>query len=301
MGDRAEVRRLRGNEVQEADDDHGREDRPEEAGPPFHRRRLGGDAGRPYSDDANLFGGGPHRRVVDTKEVLPGIHATRDYALWFERDRTLVISDLHLGYEGALQEAGVAIPRRQKGIMLERLERLLQTYGPENVVVDGDFKHEFSRNLEDEWKDVLDVLDFLYKQTVPILVRGNHDNYLMQILSKKGLDLHRKWELGGFTLVHGHDDPGVSGPLVLGHEHPAVKLRDTVGATFSLPAFVVQRDLILLPAFSPLALGVDVTERPKMSPLLQNRDLSEARVYAIDDALGLMDFGRVRDLERAQP
>jgi len=236
---------------------------------------------------------------VDTLEVLPGVYVTRDYALWFPREKALAISDLHLGYEGAMQEAGVAIPRRQKGVMLERLGRLLDRYDPEKVIVDGDFKHEFSRNLEEEWKDVQDVLDFLYKRTVPVLVRGNHDNYLMQILSKKGLDLHRKIELGGFTFVHGHDDPGVSGPLVLGHEHPAVKLRDELGATFSLPAFVVEPDLILLPAFSPLALGVDVTEQPKMSPLLQDRDLSGARVYAIDDGEGLMDFGRVRNLTRA--
>jgi len=237
---------------------------------------------------------------VDEKEVLPGVVATREYALWFPAEKAIAISDLHLGYEGALQEAGVAIPRRQKGVMLERLGRLLDRYAPEKVIVNGDFKHEFSRNLEDEWKDVQDVLDFLNRRTVPVLVRGNHDNYLMQILSRKGLDLHRKVEFGGFTFVHGHDDPGVSGPLVLGHEHPAVKLRDTLGAVLSLPAFVVGADVILLPAFSPLALGVDVTERPKMSPLLQDRDLSDARVFAVDDAEGLLEFGRVRDLERVQ-
>jgi hypothetical protein len=182
--------------------------------------------------------------------------------------------------------------------MLERLGRLLDRYEPETVIVDGDFKHEFSRNLEDEWKDVQDVLDFLYERTVPVLVRGNHDNYLMQILAKKGLDLLRKFECGGFTFVHGHDDPGVSGPLVLGHEHPAVKLRDSLGATISVSAFVVQEDLILLPAFSPLALGVDVTQRPKMSPLLALRDLSESRIYGIDESIGLMEFGRLADLER---
>ncbi len=237
---------------------------------------------------------------MDAKEVLPGVHITKDLALWFPREKALAISDLHLGYEGALQEAGVAIPRRQKGVMLERLDRLLSRYEPARVIVNGDFKHEFSRNLEDEWKDVQDVLDFLRKRTVPVLVRGNHDNYLMQILMKKGLDLHRKLELGGFTFVHGHDDPGVSGPIVLGHEHPAVKLRDELGAVISLPAFVVQEDVIILPAFSPLALGVDVTERPKMSPLLVDRDLTGARVFGVDDAVGLLDFGTVGDLERAQ-
>jgi len=235
---------------------------------------------------------------VDAKEVLPGVHVTREYALWLPGERALAISDLHLGYEGALQEAGVAIPRRQKGVMLERLGRLLDRYEPETVIVDGDFKHEFSRNLEEEWKDVQDVLDFLHERTVPVLVRGNHDNYLMQILAKKGLNLLRKFVCGGFTFVHGHDDPGVSGPVVLGHEHPAVKLRDKLGAGFSLPAFVVQPDVILLPAFSPLALGVDVTEKPKLSPLLADRNLSESRIYGIDESTGLLEFGRLRDLER---
>jgi len=237
---------------------------------------------------------------VDTLEVLPGVYVTRDYALWFPREKALAISDLHLGYEGAMQEAGVAIPRRQKRVMLERLGRLLDRHQPETVIVNGDFKHEFSRNLEEEWKDVQDVLDFLHARTSPVLVRGNHDNYLMQILSKKGLELKRKYTCGGFTFVHGHDDPGVSGPIVLGHEHPAVKLRDDLGAVISLPAFAVHPDVILLPAFSPLALGVDVTERPKMSPLLADRDLSEAQVYAIDDTLGLLEFGSIGKLARAQ-
>ena len=237
---------------------------------------------------------------MDTKEALPGVYVTRDYALWLPGVRALAISDLHLGYEGAMQEAGVAIPRRQKRVMLERLGRLLDRHQPETVIVNGDFKHEFSRNLEEEWKDVQDVLDFLHARTSPVLVRGNHDNYLMQILSKKGLELKRKYTCGGFTFVHGHDDPGVSGPIVLGHEHPAVKLRDDLGAVISLPAFAVHPDVILLPAFSPLALGVDVTERPKMSPLLADRDLSEAQVYAIDDTLGLLEFGSIGKLARAQ-
>src|SRR3972149_6628188 len=59
-----------------------------------------------------------------------------------------------------------------------------------------------------EGKGGPDRAGFPHEGTVPVLVRGNHDNYLMQILAKKGLDLLRKFECGGFTFVHGHDDPG---------------------------------------------------------------------------------------------
>lgn len=55
-----------------------------------------------------------------------------------------VVSDLYLGYEGALHDQGVSIPRRQKDTTIRRLEALLGDLQPKTLVVAGDFKHEFS-------------------------------------------------------------------------------------------------------------------------------------------------------------
>jgi len=234
---------------------------------------------------------------VDELRIAPGVHATAELALWIEAQRTLVISDLHLGYEAAALEQGVSLPRFQKRVMAERLTRLLDRYTPDALVIAGDLKHEFSRNLDQEWREIREVLQLITARTTPILVLGNHDNFLATITSKFGLDLQLRRQVGEFTIAHGHENVAVRGTLVMGHEHPAVKIRQ-FAAVVSAPAFVVAEDVIILPAFSPLALGVDVNEYPKLSPMLAGHDLGQAQVIVIDEKEGLLDFGPAERLAR---
>jgi metallophosphoesterase superfamily enzyme len=83
----------------------------------------------------------------------------------------------------------------------------------------------------------------------------------------------------------------------MGHEHPAVKLRDELGAVVSVPAFLFTDRLLVLPAFSPLALGVDVSSYPYLSPIMNRTEIDDARVIGVDEKEGLLDFGRVRTLK----
>ncbi|MFQ5838282.1 MAG: metallophosphoesterase [Thermoplasmata archaeon] len=233
---------------------------------------------------------------MDEVKVLPGVYASKDYALYLEEDRALIVADLHLGYEGVLRKQGVSLPRFQKRHMVERLANLLDRYSPDLLIVNGDFKHEFSRNLREEWNDVLDVLDFLEGKAEMVMIRGNHDNFLKAILNRKGLDLHTSYKLGSFTIAHGHEATEEEGTLILGHEHPSMRLRDEIGASVSLPCFVVSREAIVLPAFSPLAFGSDILRGPYLSPILDRGLVREARLYGLDEKLGVLDFGRTTDL-----
>jgi len=234
---------------------------------------------------------------MDRLEVAKGVEVTRDFALFLREERALVISDLHLGFEGALAEQGVSIPRFQRRVILERLGKMLDRVKAEQVIVAGDFKHEFSRNLTDEWIEVKQVLRFLRERVTPVLVRGNHDNYLATILGDLNLPLHDRADVAGHTIVHGHEEVSTLHPIVMGHEHPAVKLKDELGAVVSVPAFLVTDALIVLPAFSPLALGVDVSSYPYLSPILNRQSIDDARVIGVDEKEGLLDFGRVRRLK----
>lgn len=234
---------------------------------------------------------------MDRIEVARGVEATRDFALFLRDERALVISDLHLGFEGALAEQGVSIPRFQRRVILERLGKMLDRVKAEKVIVAGDFKHEFSRNLTDEWIEVKQVLRFLMDRVTPILVRGNHDNYLATILGDLSLPLHDRYDIANVTIVHGHEDVSTLHPIVMGHEHPAVKLKDELGAVVSVPAFLVMDRLIVLPAFSPLAIGVDVSSYPYLSPILNRMPIDDAHVIGADEKEGLLDFGRVRGLK----
>jgi putative SbcD/Mre11-related phosphoesterase len=235
--------------------------------------------------------------LMDSLRLTGNLEILKEKALLLRDESLVAIADLHLGYESALELEGISIPRRQKAAMLESLSRIIDDHGPETMVVNGDFKHNFSRNLDEEWLEVKEVLRFLKDRTRLVVVRGNHDNYLASILSDMGIDLRKSYRAGGHTFVHGHWDIKTKGPIVMGHEHPALKLRDEVGAIVTLPAFAVDRDLIVLPAFSPLALGMDVSSQPYLSPILNARDINDARVLVADDKEGILDFGTIADLK----
>ncbi|TMA01127.1 MAG: metallophosphoesterase [Methanobacteriota archaeon] len=272
---------------------------------------------------------------MDRVEVRPGVEATRDFAFLLRPERVLVISDLHLGFEGALAEQGVSIPRFQRRVILERLGKMLDRNKAEQVVIAGDFKHEFSKNLVDEWVEVKQVLRFLKDRVKPVLVRGNHDNYLATILGDLNLPLNNRADIGGYTIVHGaaaillkdalmpnlvqtlEGTPALvhGGPFAnIAHGHNSVLadrlalglgdivvaeagFEDDLGATVSVPAFLVTEPLLVLPAFSPLALGVDVSSYPYLSPILNRTPIDEARVIGVDEKEGLLDFGPMKRLQ----
>jgi len=234
---------------------------------------------------------------MDSLRLTGNLEILKEKALLLRDEGLAVIADLHLGCEGVLQSAGISIPRRQKTAMLESLSRIIDDHAPEIIVVDGDFKHNFSRNLDEEWLEVKEVLGFLKRRARLVVIRGNHDNYLATILHEMDIKMRRSYRAGGYTFAHGHWDIKTDGPIIIGHEHPALKLRDDIGAVVSLPAFVVGRDVIVLPAFSPLALGTDVSSGRYLSPVLNARDVSDARVLAADEKEGILDFGTMATLK----
>lgn len=232
-------------------------------------------------------------------ELMPGIRITSHRCLWMPEDAAVVVADLHIGYESALEYDGIHIPRIQTAAVEEMLNRIVDLYDPDRLVVAGDIKHEFSRNLGQEFKDVRSVLNGLSDRTEVVLVKGNHDNYLENIVSRIEMPVVDSLLQGGVTIVHGHFDCAQR-PLVMGHEHPSIKLVDRVGAYLKLPCFVhfKKEGIIALPAFSPLASGTDLTasSTDRLSPILRCADIGAADIYACTD-IGLLPLGCLSGLE----
>lgn len=207
-----------------------------------------------------------------------------------------------------MQTEGVSFPHVQARLLHERLERLLDRYDPEKVVVCGDFKHNFNQNLKQEWREVQDVLETLAARAKVQLVRGNHDNFLATIAAKKGLELPAVHREEGFTFLHGHEKDAqgkADSVLVMGHEHPGAKLIDSVGATIKLPCYLHgalgRRRVVVLPAFSPLSLHTDVSSargEAFLSPYLHGAAVGGLAVTAVSE-VGLLDFGTIRGLRAA--
>jgi hypothetical protein len=236
-------------------------------------------------------------------EIFPGLEITNDRCAYLPAQRTVVLSDLHIGYESVMEQTGLHLPRIQTATMKDTLERIIEKRHPTRFIILGDLKHEFSRNLAQEWSEVRDLLGVLQERGEVVVVRGNHDNYLATIASKLGLELVDQLELGNIHFVHGHLDHR-GRPLVMGHEHPSVRLFDTVGACIKMPCFVhlPKQRILVLPAFSPLAAGTDFTGMGKggsLSPILADVDLSEAEAYGCSE-IGLLHLGLLSDLTRSR-
>ncbi len=121
-------------------------------------------------------------------EILPNKEIV-DLALYF--DSTLVIADVHIGYEEALNKQGVLVPRLQFEEMVKRMENIfsiLRNKRIEKLIVNGDLKHEFGTISEQEWRNTLKFLDLLAKHCNEIvLVKGNHDSILGPIAKKRNV------------------------------------------------------------------------------------------------------------------
>src|SRR2546422_9499617 len=76
--------------------------------------------------------------------AAPGRGATRHFGLWLKEEGAVAISDLHLGFEAALAEQGVSIPRFQRREILERLPPLFGAVTPGKRVNPGGLKKKVS-------------------------------------------------------------------------------------------------------------------------------------------------------------
>ena len=93
-------------------------------------------------------------KINDNLEII-------DLALYLKKEKALIISDMHIGYEESLNKQGILIPKFQFKETLERLTKIFSKVNPKIIILNGDFKHEFGTISDSEWKDTLKILDFL--------------------------------------------------------------------------------------------------------------------------------------------
>jgi putative SbcD/Mre11-related phosphoesterase len=238
-------------------------------------------------------------RVNDEMELYPG------GAVLLTSENVLVVADLHLGCEAALEYEGLSIPRVQANKIEQYLRRTIEQISPRKLIIAGDFKHNFSRNLVQEWNDVSRFVAEL-RRLVPIdAIKGNHDNYLGVILSKYGVPFHKELLIRGIRVAHGHSGVRRRCSTVIGHIHPSIRIRDGVGASVKDVCFLYDpgSEMLVLPALSLVASGLDVVRRvdsDQASPLLPETGLSSFLpiVFAQEKPLKFPPIGKLRELNQ---
>ena len=234
-------------------------------------------------------------------EILENVFLTDLYCLHLSDIEAVVVSDLHLGYEEEMNLHGLFLPKIQRDHVTSIMDRIIERYDPQKIIINGDFKQEFSKNLPSEWTDVIYFIE-RYDDRDLVFIRGNHDNYLATILSRENLGMLDFYEDSRYFIYHGDRDMGIKKITILGHEHPSLVLRDRVGGMYKLPAFAFnfKRNVIITPAMSFFSSGTDLSQsllsEEHFTPSLKGMKPSSFRIFAITDEFGLVDFGYLDDL-----
>jgi len=226
--------------------------------------------------------------------------------VYIEKEGAIVAADLHLGLEDKLESEGISIPRTFLPEIIRSVTEPAKKMGASKVVFLGDVKHEFGEPVEAEWYSVKKVIRQCVKEIGRVeVVRGNHDNYIVTILKELGVPLHQSsLDVGGYTLIHGHLMPlHEYRNLIIGHEHPAVNIKDDFGVRHRFKAFITlakgSRKIIVLPSVSPITVGTDVNSTPPsefLSPILQRLDLSDSIPYLLDQWVAVKRFPKLKEL-----
>lgn len=169
-------------------------------------------------------------------------------ALYWPRERALLVADLHLEKASFYATKGQMLPPYDSRETLERIAAALRETGARRVFALGDNFHDGGGEARLE-PHAAGMLDALTRATDWVWITGNHDG---QALAGTALE---QLEVAGVLLRH-EAVPGEGRPELSGHFHP--KLRVVArGRNIARPCAVRSETKLILPAFGALTGGMD--------------------------------------------
>ncbi len=181
---------------------------------------------------------------------------TKGNAVYWPRERALLVADLHLEKGSWYAKQGQMLPPYDSRETLERVADAVKATGARRVITLGDNFHD------DAGTSRLDpyasgMLESLTRALDWVWITGNHDENMHRAF---GATLVEELELNGIVLRHAAKR-GETKPELSGHYHP--KMRLTVRRRrIARPCAVVSRakdsgDRMILPAFGAYTGGMD--------------------------------------------
>ena len=175
---------------------------------------------------------------------------------YWEAEKILLISDLHLGKVMHFRKFGAAVPRMALLENFRRLEKLEAAFRPETICFLGDLFHSHKNR---EW-ELFRAWAEASKADL-VLVEGNHDILSPLLYEELGMGVKSIWEIGPFALTH-HPTESGDGFNIAGHIHPAVRLGGKGRQRLRLPCFFLRPRQLILPAFGAFTGMHAVTPAP---------------------------------------
>ena len=196
------------------------------------------------------------KNILCNDEVLT---ITNQRVLFWESQKSLILSDLHIGKSAHFQKSGIPIPSSILQEDLFRLSQLIQHFNADKLIVVGDLFHaNYNKDL-DEFKVWLSQFPDLKLQ----LIKGNHDRLKQSVYDDFNIEVHQhKFEINNLKFVHDFVEIDSNYFTISGHTHPGVFIKGKGRQRIKLPCFQVTQHQLILPAFS-LFTGLNTKNAPK--------------------------------------
>jgi len=196
------------------------------------------------------------KNIICNDEVLS---ITNQRVLFWEAQKSLILSDLHIGKSAHFQKSGIPIPSSILQEDLSRLSQLIQHFNAEKLIVVGDLFHaNYNKDL-DEFKVWLSQFSHLKLQ----LIKGNHDRLKQSVYDDFNIEVHQhKFEINNLKFVHDFVEIDSNYFTISGHTHPGVFIKGKGRQRIKLPCYQVTQHQLILPAFS-LFTGLNTKNAPK--------------------------------------
>ncbi|MBI2632224.1 metallophosphoesterase [Candidatus Pacearchaeota archaeon] len=214
-------------------------------------------------------------------------------------ERVLVVGDIHFGSVGGV--GGIDLNRQKYDEMISELEVVFEKIGKiDKVIILGDLKDEFSSLLKEERYGIVNLFDYLEgKRSEIVVVRGNHDNFLLNIIGKRGYDLKNFYIWRRYCFLHGDSDykeiyNKEIKVWMMGHLHPAINLREGIKEErykCFLEGEFKGKKIIILPSFIDVNEGIDVLNFRFEGNLPWKFNFKKFKVRVIGEKEEVFDFG----------
>lgn len=174
-------------------------------------------------------------------------------ALFWEQERLLVVSDLHLEKGSSFAIRGVLLPPYDTVATLSRLAAVVAHYDPRTVIALGDSFHDRDAHerLSEPDREALSTLQISRDW---IWIAGNHDPALPSDL---GGAVASEVAISG--IVFRHEPTGTAGEIA-GHLHPKARV-STRGRSMERRCFASDGARAIMPAFGAYAGGLSIRDR----------------------------------------
>lgn len=181
---------------------------------------------------------------------------TKGNALYWPREHTLLVADLHLEKGSWFASKGQMLPPYDSRETLERVADAVKQTGARRVITLGDNFHDSEGTARLD-RYASGMLEALTRSLDWVWITGNHDEEMARSF---GAQLAEELEVGGIVLRH-EAKPGETRPELSGHFHPKMRLK-VRERHIARPCGVLSHahgsgDRMILPAFGAYTGGMD--------------------------------------------